>query len=172
MHVIETTTSAAAPEFRELRERKVDLILGRISSSVVPDDLNVEPLFDEAIVVAASAHSKWAGQSNVDLADLRGEPWFLAPRPNTARQLVEDAFRAKGLEPPRPRVTTYSMQLRFQLLAGGRFSPDSTYRLHGALQCREMVTCSITRRPWTSTASRRGDTQVSDTFSICPTVLY
>ena len=45
--------------------------------------------------------------------------------------LVEDAFRARNLEPPLPRVTTYSMQLRLQLLASGRYLTvftDSTVR--------------------------------------------
>src|SRR6185312_4465248 len=43
-------------------------------------------------------------------------------RPNTAvRDLVGVAFRARGLEPPRLGVTTYSMQLRMQLLATGRY---------------------------------------------------
>jgi DNA-binding transcriptional LysR family regulator len=48
-----------------------------------------------------------------------------------ARRLVEDAFRARNLEPPLPRVTTYSMQLRLQLLASGRYLTvftDSTVR--------------------------------------------
>ena len=121
VQVIETTTSMAAPEFRELRERNVDLVLGRISTPIVADDLNVEPLFDESIVIVASAQSKWASRAEIALADLSKEPWILAPFPNMARELVEGAFRRKGLEPPQPRVTTYSMQLRFQLLASGRY---------------------------------------------------
>jgi DNA-binding transcriptional LysR family regulator len=100
VQVVETTTSAAAPEFKELRERKVDLVLGRISSTLTADDLTVEPLFDEAIVVASSAASKWAGRCEIDFSELRNEPWILAPHPNVARELVENAFRARGLEPP------------------------------------------------------------------------
>jgi DNA-binding transcriptional LysR family regulator len=131
VQIIETTTSVAAPEFPELRERKVDLILGRVSTETVSDDLHVEPLFDERIVVATGARSKWAGRPSIDLAELSNEPWILAPRPNLARQLVEDAFRGKGLEPPDPCVTTYSMQLRFQLLSSGPYVTvftDSTAR--------------------------------------------
>jgi DNA-binding transcriptional LysR family regulator len=131
VHVVETTTSTAAPEFRELRERNVDLMLGRLSSPIVADDLQVQTLFDESIVVVASAQSRWAGRREIDLAELADEPWILAPPNNVARSLVEDAFRAKGLEPPRPRVTTYSMQLRMQLLSSGRYLTvftDSTVR--------------------------------------------
>lgn len=131
VHVVETTTSTAAPEFRELRERTVDLMLGRLSSPIVADDLQVQTLFDESIVVVAGAQSRWADRRDIELAELADEPWILAPPNNVARSLVEDAFRAKGLEPPRPRVTTYSMQLRMQLLSSGRYLTvftDSTVR--------------------------------------------
>jgi DNA-binding transcriptional LysR family regulator len=121
VHVIETTTTAAAPEFRELRDRKVDVMLGRLSNPILDDDLKVEALLDESIVVVASAKSRWAGQRKIALSDLADEPWILAPGENVARTLVEDAFRAQNLVPPRPRVTTYSMQLRMQLLASGEY---------------------------------------------------
>jgi DNA-binding transcriptional LysR family regulator len=131
VHVVETTTTTAAPEFLELRERKVDLMLGRLSTPVVADDLQVETLFDESIVVVASAQNRWAGRRKIDLGELLDEPWILAPHNNVARRLVEDAFRDRNLEPPLPRVTTYSMQLRLQLLASGRYLTvftDSTVR--------------------------------------------
>ena len=129
--VVETTTAAAAPEFRELRERKVDLMLGRLINPVVADDLKVDRLFDESIVVVAGAQSPWAGRRKIELEDLKDGQWILAPGANTARTLVEDAFRAKGLVPPRPHITTYSMQLRMQLLVTGRYLTvltDSTVR--------------------------------------------
>jgi DNA-binding transcriptional LysR family regulator len=121
VHVVETTTAASAPEFRELRDRQVDLMLGRMTSPIVSDDLQVEKLFDESIVIAASAQSPWAARRKIELAELADAPWILAPVNNLARALLEAAFRAKGLEPPLPRVTTYSMQLRMQLLTTGRY---------------------------------------------------
>ena len=65
----------------------------------------VGEMFDESIVVVTSAQSKWANRAEIDLADLSNEPWILAPSPNMARELVENAFRRKGLEPPQPRAT-------------------------------------------------------------------
>jgi DNA-binding transcriptional LysR family regulator len=121
VHVVETTTTAAAPEFRELRDRQVDVMLGRLSNPNVADDLKVETLLDEAIVVVAGAKSRWAERRKPALRELADEPWILAPGQNVARTLVEGAFRAQGLAPPRPRVTTYSMQLRMQLLASGQY---------------------------------------------------
>jgi DNA-binding transcriptional LysR family regulator len=121
VHVVETTTAAGGPAFRELRDREVDVMLGRLSTPLPDDDLMVEKLLDEAIVVVANATSKWAGKYKIALKDLQDEPWILAPGNNIARGLVEEAFQAEGLTPPRPHVTTYSMQLRMQLLATGHY---------------------------------------------------
>ena len=120
VHVVETTTTAAEPAFRELRNREVDVMLGRLSAPITDDDLKVERLLDEAIVVAVSSKSRWATRRKIALQELQKEPWILAPGKNIARSLVEDAFRAQGLTPPRPLVTTFSMQLRMQLLANGQ----------------------------------------------------
>ncbi|HEX4557219.1 MAG TPA: LysR family transcriptional regulator [Xanthobacteraceae bacterium] len=119
IHVVEANT--AALQFQELRDRKVDLMLGRISGPIVDDDLQVEVIFEEPILAVAGRQNPLLRRRRVDLADLAGEPWILAP-PNTAvRDLVAGAFRAEGLEPPRLGVTTYSMQLRLQLLTSGRY---------------------------------------------------
>lgn len=119
VHVVEANT--AAMEFRELRDRTVDVMLGRVAGPVEDDVLVAETLYEEAIVVAAGINHRLAGRRKVALADLTDEPWILAP-PNTAvRELVGAAFRAEGLPGPRLNVTTYSMQLRMQLLATGRY---------------------------------------------------
>src|SRR5262249_39779399 len=45
------------------------------------------------------------------LGDLVHAAWILAPTP-----VVDEAFRARGLEPPLPSVTTFSFYLREMLL--------------------------------------------------------
>jgi DNA-binding transcriptional LysR family regulator len=119
IHVVEANT--AAMEFRELRERKVDIMLGRISGPVLDDDLDVEVLYEEPIVVAAGANHRLARRRQVELAELSDESWILAPPSTAVRELVGAAFHAEGLTPPRLSVTTYSMQLRMQLLATGNY---------------------------------------------------
>jgi len=43
-----------------------------------PDDLNIEILFDDQLVVAAGARSKWAPRRRkIDLAELIEEPWIM-----------------------------------------------------------------------------------------------
>jgi DNA-binding transcriptional LysR family regulator len=149
VHVVETTTTAAAPAFRELRNREVDIMLGRLSSLLADDDLQVEPLRDEAIVVVANARSQWAGRRKIALKELADEPWILAPGQNIARSLVEDAFRGQGLTLPRPQVTTYSMQLRMQLLAGGRYLTvftDTTVRYSAGRWSLKILPVELGRR--------------------------
>jgi DNA-binding transcriptional LysR family regulator len=119
VHVVEANT--AAMTFQELRDRSLDLMLGRVAGPVQDDDIATETLYEEAIVVAAGRSHHLAGRRKLALAELADEAWILAP-PNTAvRELVGAAFRAEGVPEPRLSVTTYSMQLRMQLLATGRY---------------------------------------------------
>ncbi|QAU44760.1 LysR family transcriptional regulator [Bradyrhizobium guangzhouense] len=129
VHVIDANT--AAMEFRELHDRKVDLMLGRIGGPIEDDDLAVETLYEEAIVAGAGTNHPLAGRRKLALADLVAESWILAPPSTAVRELVHTAFTAQGLPPPSRTVTTYSMQLRMQLLATGRYLssvPESLVR--------------------------------------------
>jgi DNA-binding transcriptional LysR family regulator len=49
------------------------------------------------------------------------EPWTLLPSDSVASAVVVEAFRARGLDPPRTTVITPSLHLRNRLLATGRF---------------------------------------------------
>lgn len=117
-------------EFRELRERNVDLVLGRIPGSFVEDDLDIEILFDDPHRVVVGARSRWARRRKVALAQLVNESWILPPN-QVVRALVTEAFKAHGLEVPQERVSAGPIVLRNHLLATGRFLtvlPDSVLR--------------------------------------------
>src|SRR5262245_7283306 len=62
-----TEADIASQEFRELHERKVDLILGRIASPFVSDDLDAEVLFENRMVVVAGQQSPWARRRKITL---------------------------------------------------------------------------------------------------------
>jgi DNA-binding transcriptional LysR family regulator len=47
----------AASEFRELRERTIDLMLGRILRPFADDEIDIDSLFDDRLLVVASAES-------------------------------------------------------------------------------------------------------------------
>jgi DNA-binding transcriptional LysR family regulator len=128
-------TNIATLEFRELRERKVDLALGRVPGSFMDDDLDVEILFDDPYRVVAGARSRWAGRRKVALAELVDEPWILSPN-QVISALIAEAFKAHGLEVPQEKVSAGSIVLRNHLLATGRFLsvlPNSVLR-HNAKQ--------------------------------------
>jgi DNA-binding transcriptional LysR family regulator len=127
--------SAETLDFRELRERKVDLALARVSRTFVEDDLDVEILFDDPHRVVAGASSPWARRRKLTLAELANEPWTFASN-HVIRALMTEAFRACGLEIPQERVTASSILLRNHLLATGRFLtvlPESVLRYNAKL---------------------------------------
>jgi len=127
--------NTATLEFRELRERKVDLVLVRIPGSLVEDDLDIESLYDDPHRVVVGARSPWARRRKITLAALVNEPWIF-PSNQVIRALITEAFKAHGLEVPQERVSAGSILLRNHLLATGRFLsmlPSSVLR-HNAKQ--------------------------------------
>lgn len=127
--------AAAPPDFRQLRERNVELVLGRISNPLPEKDLAAELLFHERICVVAATHSGWARRRRIDLAELMAEPWVLPPPESLPGQLVTDAFRARGLGMPRATVHTASIHLLSNSLSMGQqfltVLPGSFLRFNG-----------------------------------------
>src|SRR5262245_3165738 len=130
-----TQVSTATLDFRELRARKFDLVIARIAASLdgpsIGEDLLVEKLFDDRIVVAAGAHSKWARRKAIRLAQLQDAQWVLTPAGTINAVVVSDAFRLAGLEAPKPKLVTFSAHLRTHLIASGKFItaiPHSAFR--------------------------------------------
>jgi DNA-binding transcriptional LysR family regulator len=131
--------NTASLEFRELRERKVDLALARVPGTFVADGLDIEVLFDDALRVVVGARSRWARRRKLALSELANEPWVLTPN-QVVSALIAEAFKMHGLKVPQERVSTGSFLLRNHLLATGRFItvfPDSVLRYNvsqGSLQ--------------------------------------
>ena len=107
--------------FRELRERSVDLLLGRLFKPVTADDVVVEELCQDIFFVVASANSRWARRRNLSLQDLADERWILFPADSLSNKLIESGFRTAGLELPQKIVTSFSIQMRLHLLSTGNF---------------------------------------------------
>jgi DNA-binding transcriptional LysR family regulator len=110
-----------ALDFQDLRDRKVDLMFGRVASPFKEDDLNAETILQHSAVVVAGAQSPWVRRRKLKLADLVDEKWVLLPPEIPESEWVASAFRSQGLRPPRARVTTLSLQLRAALLERGDF---------------------------------------------------
>ena len=118
LHVVQANT--VTEEFRELRERSVDLMLGRVSRPL-EDDLEAEVLYEDRLFVVVGAGSTWARRRKVALADLVGEPWVNAPSDSSVGSFLAEVFAAHGLGPPKISVVSFSMYLRNLLLASGRY---------------------------------------------------
>jgi DNA-binding transcriptional LysR family regulator len=114
-------TITATPEFRELRERRLDLVLGRIAAPFMEEDLNADVLYQEQLRVIAGARSPWARRRKIELSELLGEPWLLTPPNELPGSLVAEAFRASGLKLPKAKIVSFSLHLRSRLLATGRY---------------------------------------------------
>ena len=83
--------------------------------------MNSEILFEEPLIVVAGAQSKWARRRKVELGELVGEKWILYPPDEAPGLLVEEAFKALGLDVPQASLTTMSFQLRDMLLMTGDY---------------------------------------------------
>lgn len=118
-------------DFQALRERKLDLMIGRILAPQTDDDLNLEILFEEPHhVVVAKTHT-WADRKSVKLAQLIDQRWIFSERSNIVTSLVANAFRNEGLDLPSASVITTSMMLHLPLLATTNYIttlPHSIFR--------------------------------------------
>jgi DNA-binding transcriptional LysR family regulator len=107
--------------FTEIRQRQVDLLIGRLFKPVEADDLVVEEICQDAFFVVASSKSRWARRRSVSLSDLVDERWVLFPAGSLSNDFIDQGFRAAGLELPRNVVTSFSIQMRLHLLNKGDF---------------------------------------------------
>ena len=99
-----------------LRDRSLDLVLMRLRNRAPPDDratddLNYTLLFDDDLVVAAGAQSRWARRRRIDLAALHGAEWIMPGPDSWAYRVMAEAFRGYGLDMPRIAVRSLSGHL-------------------------------------------------------------
>ncbi len=110
-----------SPQYAQLRERNVDLVLGPIIRPFAEDDLELELLFDDKLIVAASSFSPWSGRRKITLAELIDEPWGMPAPDSPVGARCVAAFRAFGLGAPQRKVLGPSTHLFKKLLATRRF---------------------------------------------------
>jgi DNA-binding transcriptional LysR family regulator len=140
----------ATMQYRELRERSVDLLLGRNFAPFAEDDLRVEVLCDDQLVVVAGRQSRWARSRRLELADLSHERWILAPADSLPGIGTAEVFRASGVDVPVAPLTTLSMHLTLQLVATGRFvaiPPRSILRFSGTDQLLKVLPIKLPFKP-------------------------
>jgi DNA-binding transcriptional LysR family regulator len=119
--VFHVATGAAATLLRRLTERNVELVITRATEADDDEQIYVGGLFEDNVVVAAGAQSRWARRRRIKLDELVNEPWALPPEGSAVGAILLEAFRACGLAPPAATVVAESAILRSRLLASGRF---------------------------------------------------
>ena len=62
--------------YRELRERSIDLLLGRIPTPFAEDDLEADIVYDDQVVVVAAGKANGRARARLKLADLAANPGF------------------------------------------------------------------------------------------------
>src|SRR5258708_39967699 len=109
---------SSAP-FRLLHERTCEVIIARLLASA--PDIDAEALFYEQLLVVTGPRNTWAGRRKVALSQLIDERWIQARHEVEPGGPTFEAFRSCGLQVPRVNVFSNSLNLRYSLLATGRF---------------------------------------------------
>ena len=102
-----------------LRERRCEVAVVRLLSQ--EPDMHFQPLHYEQLLVVVGARSKWARQRSIELGDLAEERWVQSPAEMEPGSPTLSAFRSIGLPGPQVIVLSTSLNLRYGLLATGRF---------------------------------------------------
>jgi DNA-binding transcriptional LysR family regulator len=137
-------------QYRELRERSIDLLLGWIPTPFAEEDLLAERVFDDPGRVVVGRQTKWARSSKVTLSDLADEAWILPPPDTFPGSAAATLFREVGLNMPRTPLATLSIHLCCRLAATGRFVtllPSSIVRFGGHDLSLKMLPIKLPRRP-------------------------
>lgn len=116
-----TRAESVMEQYREVRDRSVDFIIGRIQTDATGDDLHTEILFDDPPFVVTGPGNRWARRRKIKLAELLNEPWSLPHPDGFAGAGIAEAFRVLGLPLPSLGVTCNSIQMHHALLRSGRF---------------------------------------------------
>jgi DNA-binding transcriptional LysR family regulator len=150
VHLDVTQAVISTLNYRELRERSIDLFIGRIPSNFAEHDLQADVVYDDQVVVVAARESKWARARRLKLADLSSEPWILPPTDTLAGSIALELFRAGGVGMPRAPVTTLSIHLYCRLAASGRFVsllPISVLHFGGHDRFLKMLPIKLPKQP-------------------------
>ena len=81
------------------------------------ESVSRERLYEDTIVVCASASHRLARFKRVDIADLARERWALSSIQLLNVQRLQKAFHDRGLPPPQTAIEARSLQLRLQAIA-------------------------------------------------------
>jgi DNA-binding transcriptional LysR family regulator len=100
-----------AHNFRELRDREVEFLIGRVRLPFVDDELTAELLAHEGLDIVAGKANPLTARSRVELQELIDHPWVLPPPDSLPGAMARDLFLSRGLALPRINIVTMSLHL-------------------------------------------------------------
>jgi DNA-binding transcriptional LysR family regulator len=132
-----------------------DLVLTRIrgpgAEVVRTDELDIEILFDDELVIAASLGTSWARRRRIDLAELANARWILSAPTTWNYIVIAEAFHAHGQPMPEIGIKTLSVHLRTNLTATGEFItafPRSVLELYADRFALKALPVELPKRRW------------------------
>lgn len=99
-----------------LEEKKLDIMVGRLTETRHRMLFDFEMMSGEAVWVVAGQHHPLLAMKQLELSDLVAWPWILYPAATAIRQLFEESFTGAGLEAPPGMVETPSIFSTLELL--------------------------------------------------------
>lgn len=117
VHVSHFPARDIATTLRALRDREVDLVMGRVPTEWSTGDLVIEHLFEDPVAIMVGKTSYWARRKKLSLADLADGRWVLPPSPQFLYALMSREFHARRLRLPKRITECFSVQMRIQLVS-------------------------------------------------------
>ena len=99
-----------------LEEKKLDLMIGRLTEARQETLFNFEDLSAEPVWVVVGRHHPLLQQASLEIADLGAWPWILYPPATAIRHLFDETFAAAGMQAPVGMVETPSIFSTLELL--------------------------------------------------------
>jgi DNA-binding transcriptional LysR family regulator len=106
---------------RELRERNIELALGRVPADFAEADMSVDAIDAEPLVVVSGENHPLARRRKLTLADLVNERWLLPPQGTAMAAAIERLFADARVAMPQASVVTMSIHMRLHLINSSRF---------------------------------------------------
>jgi DNA-binding transcriptional LysR family regulator len=104
-----------------LRRRMVDFVVARPLALPLPPDMAGEPLFHDSLNVVVGRTHPLAGRRKISLSEVMPESWILSANEALAGSPLAEACERAQLAMPAKVVVTGSVNIRYKLLATGRF---------------------------------------------------
>lgn len=102
-----------------LREHAVDVVIGRVATSLDTANVAIDVLYHQPPrLIAGRRLAAQLSRRRLDWGNLSELDWILGPPGTALREEVMDMFLRTGATPPRPVMETYSTKLIGEMIAG------------------------------------------------------